>query len=103
MLLLVHILGDAPPASKPRTFPEALTIRVKTQKIGLKHNFDLHLSVDDENVWEWTDGSSWDYNKWNPGKPENPNNGYVLFDNNGGWFDQKKNLKRKFICQCDAI
>ena len=76
------------------------------ERFGLKRNIDLLLFVDDGNVWGWTDGSPWNYSNWNPGKPENPNKGmdHALFGaDNGGWYDQKKDIKRTFICQCDAI
>ena len=63
-------------------------------------------AVAGKDVWEWTDGSPWDYTNWSPNKPDGASYGenYVhLYDggtsSSGFWNDVKDSQQYSFVCQ----
>mmetsp|Transcript_8533 Transcript_8533/g.18779 ORF Transcript_8533/g.18779 Transcript_8533/m.18779 type:complete len:110 (+) Transcript_8533:258-587(+) len=44
--------------------------------------------------WEWSDGSPWDFNSWQPSQPDNDGDGenYVGCGLDGAWFDLSDRL-----------
>ena len=58
---------------------------------------------DEKNVWEWTDGSPWEFSKWSSGEPNDDNGVGDYLDMSWGgkglWNDRQKNDKLAFVCQ----
>ena len=67
------------------------------------------LDRNKEGIWEWSDGSPWGYENWNPDEPNNKvGNEYRMGmvklgnDASGQWFDAPFSVKINFICQHEA-
>ena len=65
------------------------------------------LDRNKERIWEWSDGTPWGYENWNPGEPNNRggNEYYMAMGGNyapGQWFDGSFSHKINFICQHEA-
>ena len=53
-------------------------------------------------VWKWTDGSPFEFTKWQPNQPDGrPANGLAIFmrPGNGKWKDTNDAQKRAYICE----
>ena len=67
------------------------------------------LDRNKEGIWEWSDGSPWGYENWNPDEPNNKAGneyrmGMFKLGNvaSGQWFDASFYHKINFICQYEA-
>ena len=45
----------------------------------------------------WSDGTSWDYNNWHSGEPNNLKEGYVEL--HGKWNDDDGSVLQGFVCK----
>ena len=55
------------------------------------------------NIWSWSDGTTWNYQNWDTGKPNlnlETSQVAVRLSSSGKWHDSKKNVIYKFVCQC---
>merc|ERR1719242_2725946 len=56
------------------------------------------------NNFGWEDGSSWDFNKWNPGEPNDwgGNEDCAQLYSNGNWNDNRCDISLAAICRSSA-
>ena len=53
-------------------------------------------------VWQWTDGSPWEYTNWGTGQPDRPFDQHKLqlnFNGLGKWDNLQSWHEKPFICQ----
>ena len=57
------------------------------------------VDTDHNGVWEWTDGSSFDFSYWRSGQPDGQY--YTVMDDisSGGWRDLDYNERYQYFCQ----
>ncbi|XP_035855085.1 galactose-specific lectin nattectin-like [Sander lucioperca] len=76
--------------------------RANTRKANYWIGATLFESHVGKNVWTWTDGSRFDYNKWAPGQPDN----YMKTEScvemiswdSGFWNDASCTNKKSYVC-----
>ena len=55
-----------------------------------------------QEIWSWTDGTTWSYTNWKTGKPSKPqiSSVTVRVSSSGLWIDAMKSSTYHFVCQC---